>query len=55
MSLIFEFKCLLLNMEYVLMYVPKASTTVVSTFSLHVILLSKMTLGYIYKWDVPSV
>jgi hypothetical protein len=46
-NLMFAFKCLLLNIEYVLMYVPKVLAAIFSMCSLHVILLSKITPRYL--------
>jgi hypothetical protein len=46
-SLIFALRFLLLNIEYILMYVPKALAAVVLMGSLHVILLTKMTPRYL--------
>jgi hypothetical protein len=53
----FALKCLLLNIEYVQMYVPKALVEIFSMCSLHVILLSEMTPKYLTLFtngDVPS-
>jgi hypothetical protein len=46
-SLMFALECLPLNIQYVLMYVPKALSEVFSMCSLHVNLLSKMTPRYL--------
>jgi hypothetical protein len=45
-NLIFTLKCLLLNIKYVLIYVPKALAAIFSMCSLYVI-LSKMTPRYL--------
>jgi hypothetical protein len=47
MTLILELKSFLLNMEYVLMYVPKVLATVVSICSLNVIPPLKMAYRYL--------
>jgi hypothetical protein len=46
-SLMFALKCLLLNIEYVLMYMAKALAEVFSMCNLHVNLLLKMTPRYL--------
>jgi hypothetical protein len=46
-NLMFALKYLLLNTEYVLMYVPKVLVANFSLCSLHVILQSKMTPRYL--------
>jgi hypothetical protein len=46
-NLIFALEFLLLNIGYVLMYVPKALAEVCSMCSLHVNLLSKVTPTYL--------
>jgi hypothetical protein len=43
--LMFAFKCLFLNIEYVLMYVPKALAAI----------FSMRNIDTIYKWDVPFI
>jgi hypothetical protein len=45
-NLTFVLKPLLLNMEYVLLYVPKALAVARSIRSLHVVIQSKMILRY---------
>jgi hypothetical protein len=49
----------LLNREYILMNVLKASASIISICNIHVILLSKITPRYFtlltYKWDIPSI